>query len=85
MENSYTWDCPSAAVFQRITRLSLFRCVTVKAFLTCPPTGIKSESDLTRLNGVRVINDLARPGPDVSLYAFDRLTEHRNIFRIPIP
>ncbi len=56
-----------------------------KSFPDLPPTGIKSESDLTRLNGVRVINDLARPGPDVSLYAFDRLTEHRNIFRIPIP
>jgi len=56
-----------------------------ETFPDLPRTGIMSESDLTRLNGVKVINDLARPGPDVSLYAFDRLTEHRNIFRIPIP
>jgi hypothetical protein len=56
-----------------------------ESFPDLPPTGIKSDSDLARLNGVKVINDLARPGPDVSLYAFDRLTEHRNIFRIPIP
>ncbi len=38
-----------------------------------PPTGIKSESDLTRLNGVRVINDLARPGPDVFALCFRSL------------
>jgi Tol biopolymer transport system component len=54
------------------------------SFPNLPATGIKSESDLSSLSGVKVINDLARPGPDVSLYAFDRSTEHRNIYRVPI-
>jgi hypothetical protein len=56
-----------------------------ESFPTLPPTGIKSESDLSGIAGVRVINELARPGPDASVYAFDRWIPHRNIYRIPIP
>jgi len=56
-----------------------------ESFPTLPPTGIKSESDLSGIAGVRVINELARPGPDASVYAFNRWIPHRNIYRIPIP
>ena len=49
-----------------------------------PATGIKSENDLASLSGVKVIPELARPGPDVSLYAINRRVPHRNIYRIPI-
>ena len=55
-----------------------------ESFPRLPASGIKSESDLTNLSGVRVINELARPGPDASVYAFDRWIPHRNIYRIPI-
>ena len=54
------------------------------SFPELPATGIKSESDLVGLSGVKVIHESARPGPDVSLYTFDRWTPHRNIYRIPI-
>jgi serine/threonine protein kinase len=54
------------------------------SFPELPTTGIKSDSDLTHLSGVKVINDLVRPGPDGSLYASDHSTGHRNIYRIPI-
>jgi Tol biopolymer transport system component len=55
-----------------------------ETFPKLPASGIKSENDLISLSGVRVINELARPGPDASLYAFDRWIPHRNIYRIPI-
>jgi hypothetical protein len=55
-----------------------------ESFPKLPATGIKSESDISRLSRVRVIDKLARPGPDASLFAFDRRQPHRNIYRIPI-
>jgi len=54
------------------------------SFPKLPATGVKTESDLTSLSGVRAINEFAHPGPFVSLYAFGRRQPHRNIYRIPI-
>ncbi len=54
------------------------------SFPELPLAGIKTEKDLTGLGGVKVLSELARPGPDGSLYGFDRSTPHRNIYRIPI-
>jgi Tol biopolymer transport system component len=54
-------------------------------FPPLPSTGFRSEADLAQLPGVQVIKDLARPGPDNSIYAFDRFAAHRNLYRIPIP
>jgi hypothetical protein len=56
-----------------------------ESFPKLPATGIKSESDLSRVSGAQLVNDLARPGPDGSVYAFDRWESRRNIYRIPIP
>jgi dipeptidyl aminopeptidase/acylaminoacyl peptidase len=56
-----------------------------ESFPELPDPGIKAEKDLTILGGVKVINELARPGPNASLYASSRLVTHRNIYRIPIP
>jgi hypothetical protein len=53
------------------------------SFPDLPATGIKSENDLLSLSGVKVIHESVRPGPDASLYAFDRRVPHRNIYRIP--
>ena len=55
-----------------------------ESFPRLPDAGIKSESDFAQLRGVKVFDDLIHPGPDVSLYAFDRSTEHRNIYRVPL-
>jgi eukaryotic-like serine/threonine-protein kinase len=55
-----------------------------ESFPDLPDTGIKSESDLAQVRGVKVLNDRIHPGPDASLYAFDHSTEHRNIYRVPI-
>lgn len=55
-----------------------------ESFPDLPAAGIKSESDLAHVRGVKVVDDLIHPGPDVFHYAFDRSTEHRNIYRIPI-
>jgi hypothetical protein len=54
-------------------------------FPRLPAAGIKTDRDLTGLEGVKVINDLVRPGPNGSLYAFSRDVPHRNIYRIPVP
>lgn len=58
---------------------------TGETFPRLPAAGIKSEKDLTDLAGVKVVNDLIRPGPNGSLYAFSRTVPHRNIYRIPVP
>jgi eukaryotic-like serine/threonine-protein kinase len=51
-----------------------------------PPAGLKSETDITRLPGVTVIDHLdAAVGPDRGTYAFTDFSVHRNIYRIPIP
>jgi Tol biopolymer transport system component len=54
-------------------------------FPDLPDTGIRSESDLAHVRGLKIVVDLIHPGPDISLYAFGRSTEHRNIYRIPLP
>ena len=56
-----------------------------ESFPKLPSAGITTEKDLTSLNRVKVVNDLIRPGPNGSLYAFSRKVPHRNIYRIPIP
>jgi serine/threonine protein kinase len=51
-----------------------------------PPSGIGSLEDAARLPGARIIAEQrAFLGPSPSLYAFARVTTHRNIYRIPVP
>jgi serine/threonine protein kinase/Tol biopolymer transport system component len=54
-------------------------------FPPLPAAGIQSETDLAHLPGVRIINEWLRPGPDISIYAFDQSTEQRNLYRVPLP
>jgi serine/threonine protein kinase/Tol biopolymer transport system component len=56
-----------------------------ESFPRLPAAGIKTDKDLTGLVGVKVVNDLVRPGPNGSLYAFSRYVPRRNIYRIPVP
>ena len=51
-----------------------------------PPGGFRSDEEMARYPGVRVIDaaDIA-PGPTSDVYAFSKETSQRNLFRIPIP
>jgi serine/threonine protein kinase/WD40 repeat protein len=54
-------------------------------FPDIPPGGFKSDAELRRIPGVRVIDsyDVA-PGPTPEVYAYSRETVQRNLYRIPI-
>jgi eukaryotic-like serine/threonine-protein kinase len=51
-----------------------------------PAAGFRSEEELARLPGVRIIEaaDVA-PGPTPEVYAYSRETVQRNLYRIPLP
>ncbi len=57
-----------------------------KAFPHFPLSGVKSEADLARLPGARMLErgNIA-PGPDPSEYAYTQVSSHRNLYRIPVP
>jgi len=57
-----------------------------KSLPRLPPSGLKTEADLARVPGVKVIEQgLVSPGPNPSVYAFPRTSVHRNLYRIPVP
>jgi eukaryotic-like serine/threonine-protein kinase len=56
-----------------------------KPFPPLPASGFKSEAELAKLPGVRVIGANISAGPNTSIYAFPRLTVHRNLYRVSIP
>jgi len=56
-----------------------------QSFPPIPPGGIRSDTHLERLPGVRVINQpYISAGVDPSTYAYEHTTTHSNLFRIPI-
>ncbi len=55
-------------------------------FPRLPAGGFRSESDIAKLPGTRVINALqVAPGPKPDMYAFARATVQHNLYRIPLP
>jgi hypothetical protein len=50
-----------------------------------PPEGFHSEEEIARLPGARRLDVTGAPGPSPQIYAFDRQTVQRNLYRIPIP
>jgi eukaryotic-like serine/threonine-protein kinase len=54
-------------------------------FPPLPISGFKSASDAAILPGAKVIDEDLSAGPDPSVYAFTRVTVHRNLYRIPLP
>ena len=50
-----------------------------------PPGGFRSEEEIARLPGARMIDNTGAPGPSRDVYAFERRTVQRNLYRIPIP
>ena len=57
-----------------------------RALPEIPEGGFRSEAEIAKLPGVRVIDapDVA-PGPTPEVYAFSRETAQRNLYRIPAP
>jgi len=50
-----------------------------------PPAGFKSEAEVAKTPGVKVIDHgIITPGLDPSVYAFNRTSVHRNLYRIPL-
>jgi eukaryotic-like serine/threonine-protein kinase len=50
-----------------------------------PPGGFSSEQEIARLPGAHMIDAPGAPGPSRDVYAFERRTVQRNLYRIPIP
>ena len=54
-------------------------------FPPLPASGFKSASEPASLAGAKLIEGDISPGPDPSVYAFARVTVHRNLYRIAVP
>jgi Tol biopolymer transport system component len=51
-----------------------------------PASGLRSKEDVAALPGARLIPEPeAFPGPNPSIYAFTKVSTHRNIYRVPVP
>jgi hypothetical protein len=51
-----------------------------------PAGGFRSEADIAKLPGVRVIGSPdATPGPTADVYAFTHEVAQRNLYRVPVP
>jgi hypothetical protein len=51
-----------------------------------PASGFKSKEDVAALPGARLIPEQgAFPGPNPSIYAFTKVSTHRNIYRVSVP
>jgi len=57
---------------------------TGKILPTIPGGGFGSEQDIARLPGAHLIDAIGAPGPSRDVYAFQRRTVQRNLYRIPI-
>ena len=49
-----------------------------------PADGFHSEEEIARLPGARKLDAIGAPGPSPDVYAFERRTVQRNLYRIPI-
>ena len=50
-----------------------------------PPGGFRAEQEIARLPGAHWIDTTGAPGSSREVYAFERRTVQRNLYRIPIP
>jgi len=56
-----------------------------QVFPKLPPRGVASKADAAALPGAKSIDNFVLPGENEGIYAFNRTTVHRNLFRIPLP
>jgi hypothetical protein len=55
-----------------------------KLFPRLPSKGIGVEHELATIPGARRLEEYAMPGGNDGIYMFNRVTAHRNLFRIPL-
>ncbi|MEX2384731.1 MAG: protein kinase [Thermoanaerobaculia bacterium] len=57
-----------------------------RALPDLPASGVRSKAEAATLPGVHVIeHGNISPGRDPSVYAFTRISAHRNLYRVPVP
>jgi hypothetical protein len=56
-----------------------------QVFPKLPPQGVTSRADAAALPGAKSMENFVLPGETAGIYAFSRITVHRNLFRIPLP
>ena len=54
-----------------------------KLFPRLPPSGITVESEMATIPGAKKLDEYVLPGGNEEMYTFNRVTVHRNLFRIP--
>ena len=54
-------------------------------FPKLPQAGVTSKADAAALPGARAVDNFVLPGENEGIYAFARITVHRNLFRVPLP
>ena len=52
-------------------------------FPRLPPSGITVESEMATIPGAKKLDEYVLPGGNEEMYTFNRVTVHRNLFRIP--
>jgi hypothetical protein len=86
---SVSWSPDGRFLYLNIRAAFQINAVPLQPGRILPPLpegGIRSPRDAAALPGVRVIpEERAFRGPNPSVYAFPRVTTHRNIYRIPVP
>jgi len=84
-----TWSPDGKFVYLHDTLLRQTVAVPLKRGELLPPlpaSGIASPAAAAALPGARMIEQpRAFGGPNPSVYAFARVTTHRNIYRVPVP
>jgi hypothetical protein len=57
-----------------------------RALPDLPASGVRSKAEAAALPGVHVIqHGNISPGRDPSVYAFTKISAHRNLYRVPVP
>ena len=76
------WISPGAIPDERTYIIPLPRG---KMLPTVPESGFHSEEEVAAIPGAHRLDAEGTPGPSLHIYAFERHTAPRNLYRIPIP
>jgi len=81
----FVYLTPAGEGIMSATRTYAIPLAKGQVFPSIPNGGIRTDTHLDRLPGVRVIEHaFISAGPDPSTYAYDRFTRRGNLFRIPL-
>jgi serine/threonine protein kinase len=84
-QGKYFYVSPEGQGIMSATRTFAIPLAKGHMFPPIPAAGLGAIASLEKFPGVRVINhSYVSPGPDPSIYAYDRYTRRSNLFRIPL-